>query len=111
MTDSAGSSGAASGGGENVALRPLLLTKVNGTDYVDALKNPVISPKAASCTACHDTIGVINHVTTVGGGTFGGKTQGQFLNNEVFEACEGCHAPGGFVGVDTVHNIKTQNVN
>jgi OmcA/MtrC family decaheme c-type cytochrome len=98
-------------GNENVALRPLLLTKVNGTDYVDALKNPVISPKAASCTACHDTIGVINHVTTVGGGTFGGKTQGQFLNNEVFEACEGCHAPGGFVGVDTVHNIKTQNVN
>ncbi len=77
---------------------------------VDPLKLPVISPKAASCTACHDTLGVVNHVTTVGGGTFGGKTQGQFLNNETFEACDGCHAPGGFVGVDTVHKIATQNV-
>jgi len=91
---------------ENFALRDLVLTG----GVVDPLKLPVISPKAASCTACHDTIGVINHVSTVGGGTFGGKTQGQFLNNEVFEACDGCHAPGGFVGVDAVHNIPTQNV-
>jgi OmcA/MtrC family decaheme c-type cytochrome len=90
----------------SVLLRPLILTN----DVVDPLKQPVISPKAASCTACHDTLGVVNHVSTVGGGTFGGKTQGQFLNNETFEACDGCHAPGGFVGVDTVHKIATQNV-
>ena len=32
------------------------------------------------------------------------------FNNETFEACDGCHAPGGFVGVDTVHKIATQNV-
>lgn len=91
---------------ENNLLRALVLTD----GVVDPLKLPVISPKAASCTACHDTLGVVNHVTTVGGGTFGGKTQGQFLNNETFEACDGCHAPGGFVGVDTVHKIATQNV-
>jgi hypothetical protein len=91
---------------ENFALRDLVLTG----GVVDPLKLPVISPKAASCTACHDTLGIVNHVTTVGGATFGGKTQGQFLNGEVFEACDGCHAPGGFVGVDTVHNIPTINV-
>jgi OmcA/MtrC family decaheme c-type cytochrome len=92
---------------ENFPLRSLLLTNVNGTDYVDALKNPVISPKAASCTSCHDTVGVIQHAQA-GGASFGNVTQGQFLNGFVFEACEGCHAPGGFVGVDAVHNIPLQ---
>jgi OmcA/MtrC family decaheme c-type cytochrome len=92
---------------ENAALRPLLLTNVAGTDYVDAQKNPVISPKAASCTSCHDTIGVIQH-TQAGGAVFGDRTQGQFLSGFVFESCDGCHAPGGFVGVDAVHNIPLQ---
>lgn len=91
---------------ENNLLRALVLTD----GVVDPRKLPVISPKAASCTSCHDTLGVVNHITTLGGGTFGGKTQGQFLNNEISETCDGCHAPGGFVGVDTVHNIATQNV-
>lgn len=92
---------------ENVALRSLLLTNVGGTDYVDALKQPVISPKAASCTACHDSVGIIDH-TIAGGATFGGKTQAQFLNGAVYEACDGCHAVGGFVDVVKVHKIPTQ---
>jgi len=95
---------------ENFPLRSLLLTKVGDVDYVDALKNPVISPKAASCTSCHDTLGIIQH-TQAGGGVFGDKTQGQLLSGAVFESCDGCHAPGGFVGVDAVHNIPLQGPN
>jgi len=92
---------------ENYMLRTLVLTNVGGTDYPDPLKQPVISPKASSCTSCHDSVGVIQH-TQAGGGVFGDRTQGQFLSGFVFESCDGCHAPGGFVGVDAVHNIPLQ---
>jgi len=92
---------------ENFPLRSLLLTNVAGVDYVDAQKQPIISPKAASCTACHDSIGIIQH-TQAGGAVFGDKTQSQLLSGFVYEACDGCHAPGGFVGVDAVHNIPLQ---
>ena len=90
---------------ENNALRSLLLTTVGTTDYVDSLKNPVLSPKAASCTACHDSTLALTHVTGMGA-SFGGKTQGQYLNGQVFEACDGCHAPGAVVGVDVKHGLK-----
>jgi OmcA/MtrC family decaheme c-type cytochrome len=92
---------------ENYMLRTLVLTNVGGTAYPDPLKQPVISPKASSCTSCHDSVGVIQH-TQAGGGVFGERTQGQFLSGFVFESCDGCHAPGGFVGVDAVHNIPLQ---
>jgi hypothetical protein len=85
----------------------LLLTNVASVDYVDAQKQPIISPKAASCTACHDSVGIIQH-TQAGGAVFGDKTQSQLLSGFVYEACDGCHAPGGFVGVDAVHNIPLQ---
>jgi OmcA/MtrC family decaheme c-type cytochrome len=68
----------------------------------DANKWNVISPKAASCTACHDSAAAIGHVTTFGGASFGNLTQAGFVAAPR-ESCDDCHAPGGFKGVDLVH--------
>jgi len=65
----------------------------------------VITPKAASCTACHDSSKAIAHVTSFGGAAFGDKTQAQFLAG-ARETCDDCHASGGFKGVDIVHGQK-----
>jgi len=76
----------------------------------DPAKWLVISPKTASCTACHDSSTAIGHVTAFGGpGTsFGNLTQGAVagLTGSAAaprETCNDCHASGGFKGVDIVH--------
>ncbi|MBI5278152.1 MAG: OmcA/MtrC family decaheme c-type cytochrome [Burkholderiales bacterium] len=65
----------------------------------------VISPKAATCTACHDSPTAIGHVTSFGGSVFGDKTQAQ-VGAMPRETCNDCHASGGFKGVDIVHGQK-----
>jgi OmcA/MtrC family decaheme c-type cytochrome len=70
----------------------------------DPMKWLVISPKAATCTACHDSPQAIGHVTSFGNATFGDRTQAQSLQTQ--EVCADCHAPGVFKGVDLVHNLK-----
>jgi hypothetical protein len=77
-----------------------------GTVTNRAFDDLVISPKAATCTACHDSIGVKTHVVNQGGATFGTMTQAQFLQGFVFEVCEGCHEVGGIRPVDKVHGLK-----
>ena len=72
---------------------------------VDLNKMAVISPKAASCTSCHDSSKAIGHVTSFGGSAFGNKTQGQIAGLPR-ETCNDCHSPGGFKGVDIVHGQK-----
>jgi hypothetical protein len=62
----------------------------------------VVSPKAATCTACHDSPTAIAHVTSFGGAVFGNKTQAQ-VNALPREICADCHSSGGFKGVDIVH--------
>jgi len=69
---------------------------------VDPLQWLVISPKAASCTACHDSSKAIAHVTNFGFAAFGNKTQA----GKTTETCDDCHASGGFKGVDIVHGQK-----
>ena len=76
--------------------------KPTGKTMLDWL---VMSPKVATCTTCHDSKSVQTHVKTVGG-AFGDVTQGDLLQGKVFESCEGCHAPGSALGVDTVHSLK-----
>ena len=64
----------------------------------------VITPKAASCTACHDSSKAIGHVTSFGGASFGNLTQsGSMLTQET---CADCHSRGQFKGVDIVHGLK-----
>jgi OmcA/MtrC family decaheme c-type cytochrome len=73
------------------------------TGAAEALNWLVISPKAATCTSCHDAKSVQTHVKTVGA-AFGNFTQNDLLYaGKVFESCEGCHAPGSALGVDVVH--------
>jgi OmcA/MtrC family decaheme c-type cytochrome len=87
-------------------------TVTNRVLAVTADANPgnwlVISPKAASCTSCHDSSAAMGHVTAFGGSAFGDKTQGEISGLTGFtalprETCNDCHAPGGFKGVDLVH--------
>jgi OmcA/MtrC family decaheme c-type cytochrome len=70
----------------------------------DPMQWLVISPKAASCTACHDSPAAIAHVTSFGNASFGNRTQAQSLQTQ--EICADCHAAGGFKGVDIVHGQK-----
>ena len=72
-----------------------------GTDPLAWL---VITPKAASCTACHDSTNAINHVVGTGGSAFGNATQAQSFQTQ--ESCADCHAPGLPRGVDVVHGQK-----
>ena len=65
----------------------------------------VISPKAASCTACHDSTKALSHVTNFGGAYFGDKTQAQ-VSSLPRETCDDCHASGGSKSVDIVHGQK-----
>ncbi|HQR21014.1 MAG TPA: OmcA/MtrC family decaheme c-type cytochrome, partial [Burkholderiaceae bacterium] len=64
----------------------------------------VISPRAASCTACHDSTTAINHVVGTGGSSFGQATQAQSF--QLQENCMDCHANGKPFGVDVVHTPK-----
>lgn len=70
----------------------------------DPMQWLVISPKAASCTACHDSPTAIAHVTSFGNASFGNKTQAQSMQTQ--EICADCHSSGGFKGVDIVHGQK-----
>lgn len=75
------------------------------TLLADPLQWKVISPKAASCTSCHDSSAAIGHVTAFGGSAFGNKTQAEIAAMPR-ETCNDCHASGGFKGVDIVHGQK-----
>jgi len=65
----------------------------------------VISPKAASCTACHDSAKAVDHVSSFGGAYFGSQTQAQIAGSPR-ETCNDCHASGGAKSVDLVHGQK-----
>jgi OmcA/MtrC family decaheme c-type cytochrome len=64
----------------------------------------VISPKAATCTACHDSPKAMAHVTSFGNASFGNRTQKDSVKTQ--EICADCHSSGGFKGVDIVHGQK-----
>jgi OmcA/MtrC family decaheme c-type cytochrome len=76
---------------------------------LDPLGWEVISPKAATCSACHDSVEAQAHMTTVGGAAFGGgKTQANILTGTVFESCDACHGLAtGFEKVRDVHHVNT----
>ena len=75
---------------------------------IDVTKVPVISPKAAVCTSCHDSLGRQAHVINMGGATFGTFGQGDLFAGRVFEACDGCHEArvGALKPVDAAHGLK-----
>jgi OmcA/MtrC family decaheme c-type cytochrome len=71
------------------------------TGVTDPTQWLVISPKAASCTACHDSPTAIAHVTSFGNASLGNRTQSASIVTQ--EICADCHSSGGFKGVDIVH--------
>ena len=68
----------------------------------DASDNLVISPKASTCFSCHGSSLAKSHMLD-NGAVFGTATQGDLASGRVFEACDGCHLPGGMAPVDSVH--------
>ena len=70
----------------------------------DPLTWRVITAKAASCTACHDSPAAIDHVVGAGGAAFGTATQAQAF--QTLETCADCHRPGLPYGVDVVHGRR-----
>jgi OmcA/MtrC family decaheme c-type cytochrome len=68
----------------------------------DASDNLVISPKASTCSSCHDSVEVKSHMLD-NGAVFGTVTQGDLAAGKVFEECDACHLPGGMAPVDSVH--------
>lgn len=70
----------------------------------DPLAWRVISPRAASCSSCHDSPTAISHMISSGGSSFGNLTQAQSF--QVPESCAECHAAGRLLGVDVVHGQK-----
>ncbi len=79
---------------------------VGSTTPLAADPNPlnwlVISPRAASGTACHDSTRAIDHVIQAGGSSFGTVAQGTLLTSPR-ETCDDCHSVGQRLGVDVVH--------
>ncbi len=97
-------SGACVGATGSIATKDLVCT---ATDWSKSL---VISPKAATCTSCHDGVTstgttVISHVTEFGGASFGTKTQAEVAALPR-ETCDDCHANGGPKNVDIVHGLN-----
>lgn len=73
--------------------------------YVDV--NPAndlrISPTAATCSACHDSKEVREHMTRTGGASFG--VAQSVLENK--ERCVTCHGPGKEKSVRKAHEISS----
>jgi OmcA/MtrC family decaheme c-type cytochrome len=82
--------------------KPILATTLKADP--NPLNWMVISPKAASCTACHDSPKAMAHVTSFGNATFGNRSQTGSMATQ--ETCNDCHSSGGFKGVDIVHGQK-----
>jgi OmcA/MtrC family decaheme c-type cytochrome len=85
-------------------LSPLGAVVAKPTGVTDPMGWLVISPKAATCTACHDSAKAIGHVTSFGSASFANRSQKDSLMTQ--ETCDDCHAPGGFKGVDLIHGQK-----
>jgi len=68
----------------------------------DASDNLVISPKASTCSSCHDSLQAQSHMLD-NGAVFGTLTQGDLAAGKVFEQCDSCHLPGAMAPVDAVH--------
>jgi OmcA/MtrC family decaheme c-type cytochrome len=75
------------------------------TSGTSSLSWKVISPRAASCSGCHDSNAAIVHMQSFGGSSYGDRTRAQVFSSPA-ETCNDCHAPGGFRGVDIVHGQK-----
>ena len=90
-------------------VEPSVTVGTTTTTQTDPNKWLVISPKAASCMACHDGktkagTTVVDHVTWAGASSFGAKTQAEAMAAPR-ETCDDCHASGP-KGVDVVHKQK-----
>lgn len=89
-------------------LSPLGAVIKKDTGVTDPNLWKVISPKVATCTACHDSAKAIEHVTrNIGdlGAVFGTQTQADLLGLPA-ETCNDCHATGARQAVDLVHGQK-----
>ncbi len=95
---------------------PLGAVVQKAAGVTDSNQWKVISPKAASCMACHDGntksgVAVVDHVRA-NGASFGELTQAQVATSMTAgvavprETCDDCHSSGLARGVDKVHGLQ-----
>ncbi len=93
-------------------LSPLGAVVKKDTGVTDPALWKVISPKAATCTSCHDSPTAQTHVINFGGATYGSRTQADVgtllpvVTAVPRESCDDCHGSGGAKSVDLVHHLK-----
>lgn len=79
---------------------------LNADNLVDPLQLPVFSPKAASCTGCHDKAANREHMHTVGEAAFDMNQADVAIDGKVFERCDECHGISGAVDIKSVHHVN-----
>lgn len=81
----------------------LTINAASGVIAVDATSgnNLVTSPITAACSACHDSLQAISHMTTTGYGSFYKKRSDVVVATK--EQCLVCHGPGTVAEIKAVH--------
>ena len=74
-----------------------------GEDLADPSDDIVVTPTAATCSACHDSAVHKAHMETTGGASFS-TTQQAIDDGEVVETCAVCHGAGHAFDVVQVHD-------
>jgi OmcA/MtrC family decaheme c-type cytochrome len=84
----------------SIGLSPWIDILGNGqVDYTGRANNLVISPIAAACFGCHDSMIAVTHMKQNGAVIY--STGGDFKNQET---CLVCHGPGRSAAIGVVHN-------
>jgi len=79
----------------------ILSTTISTLDVTDPADDLNISPTAAVCSACHDSLLARSHMVVPGGAVFD-QTQ-SVISSTVIETCAVCHGPGRSYDVEVVH--------
>lgn len=82
----------------------LSTTISTGLDVTDPADDLNISPTAAVCSACHDSLLARSHMVVPGGAVF--DQSQSVISSTVIETCAVCHGPGRSYDVELVHAAR-----
>jgi OmcA/MtrC family decaheme c-type cytochrome len=85
-------------------LNGILSTTISTLGVTDPADDLNISPTAAVCSSCHDSLLARSHMVVPGGAVFD-QTQ-SVISSTVIETCAVCHGPGRSSDVEVVHAAR-----
>jgi OmcA/MtrC family decaheme c-type cytochrome len=89
----------------NTRSTPAQVAGTTGLIDVDPNNDLKITPTAATCSGCHDSAEVQNHMIRTGGASF--ATLQQNIVPGVTERCANCHGAGRSEDVRRVHEVRS----